>query len=78
MKIYMRVLDEHSDCSEGLNFTSEGFLDILKNNPQRLVELIEDIEKRFPPPRYGGKSQYKSDSSTNNIASISAAISLTN
>jgi hypothetical protein len=42
--------------------SGESIKDMLKNNPSKLLKIIEDIEKRFPEPSKG-KNNYKENDS---------------
>jgi|ETNvirenome_6_85_1030632.scaffolds.fasta_scaffold165563_2 hypothetical protein len=73
MIIHIKVQCEHNECSEELNFTGEGFKNALKNNPEKLLEIIERIEKDFPEPLGGGNGNTKGSSFLLTAAAASSA-----
>ena len=58
MIIDIKVQCEYSNCFESLILTGELLKDMLKNDPKKLLSIIENIEKNFPKPlsRVKGKS----------------------
>ena len=58
----LKIQCEHSECFEVIKMSGESIKDMLKNNPSKLLKIIEDIEKRFPEPSQG-KNNYKENDS---------------
>ena len=72
MIIEIKVQCEYNDCFEKLILTGEVVKDILKNDPKKLLEILEKIEKNFPDPS-GGKGSNKENSFLLMAAASSAA-----
>ena len=73
MIIDIKVQCEHNNCFESLKLTGEGLKDMLKNDPKKLLSIIENIEKNFPEPLIGGKGKSNDDSFLMMAASSSSA-----
>jgi len=73
MIINIKVQCEHNDCFEKLKLTGEAFKDMLKNDPKKLLEVIEGIEKRFPEPSKGKGNDTTNDSFLMMAAASSSA-----
>ena len=73
MIIDIKVQCEHNDCFESLILTGEGLKDMLKNDPEKLLSIIENIEKNFPKPLNGGKGKSNDDSFLMMAAASSSA-----
>tara|TARA_R110002167_G_scaffold363475_2_gene583610 strand:- start:299 stop:484 length:186 start_codon:yes stop_codon:yes gene_type:complete len=48
MKIEIIVISEENNCREIINLSSEGIRDLLKNRPEELLQIIEDLNKKLP------------------------------
>lgn len=63
MKIDIKIQSEENDCFESLSFSGEGIKDILKNNPEKLLNIIEEAENRFPKKTNFSLGNVKDDGS---------------
>jgi hypothetical protein len=72
MLVEIKIKSENSEIFEILNLSGDLLKDILKNNPQKLLQIIEDIEKNFPTP-IGGKPNNKENDSYLMMATASCS-----
>ena len=73
MILDLKIQCEHNDCFEKLRFTGEAIKDILKNDPKKLLEIIEKAEERFPEPSKGKGDNTNNDSFLMMAAASSSA-----
>lgn len=43
----LKIQCEHNDCFEVIQVSGEAIKNMIKNEPNKLLKIIEDIEKRF-------------------------------
>ena len=58
----LKIQCEHNDCFEVIQVSGEAIKNMIKNEPNKLLKIIEDIEKRFPE-QSKGKNDYKENDS---------------
>ena len=61
MLAILKIQSEHNDCFEVVQISGEAIKDMLKNETNKLLKIIEDIEKRFPQPIGKCKNNYKDE-----------------
>jgi hypothetical protein len=62
MTITITFRDENSGCFKSVDITKEGLIDMITNDPEKIVSIINEMEKKLPQATNRGGGNGKSDS----------------